>query len=318
MPGFLFWRHNNRVKSGKIRKMEIPKLLQQVKRPSDKIMALGIAAVLILISLFYYAYNANRAGGSGQSTSSNAKLSVNTTQNSPADPLRAEYGTSTSFNLGNSASAENEEAATSGSNLTENLAEGLMAQYLQVSQAGQTLDNATKNQIVSNLVSATNNAKQDYPEYSESDLNISASDSPTAAKTYGNTLGAILKKYQFNSAQDPATIVNKALQDNSPKEIATLDPVIKNYGEILKEASQMAVPESAVSAHLDFLNALSEETNALQGFRNVFSDPMSAALSIDQYSNAGTSMDTALSELQQYFQNENVFFTPSEYGYVFQ
>ena len=92
MPGFLFWRHNNRVKPGKIRKMEIPKLLQQVKRPSDKIMALGIAAVLILISLFYYAYNANRAGGSGQSTASNAKLSVNTTQNSPADPLGPNTG----------------------------------------------------------------------------------------------------------------------------------------------------------------------------------------------------------------------------------
>ena len=189
---------------------------------------------------------------------------------------------------------------------------------MQVTNAGQPLDQATKDSIVQNLVSSATNAKQDYTVYSGSDLKISTSETPATVKNYGNSLGAILAKYQFNSAEDPAGIVNNALQANDSKGMKKLDPVIKNYSAILNGASQMSVQESAVSDHLDFLNALSTTLNALQGFRNVFTDPMSAALSIDQYSSGETSITNALSELQQYFKGQKIFFTPSEYGYVFQ
>jgi hypothetical protein len=131
----------------------------------------------------------------------------------------------------------------------------------------------------------------------------------------GNTVGNIFAKSGPRS--DPTTIASEAMEKEDPTILEKLRPVINSYDKMTKSILTTSVPRPLASYHLALINALSSMHFVSTGLQSLSTDPMQGMLALDQYVPARNSIGRALSDINNYFNKKEIYFTNLEPGFIF-
>ncbi len=117
--------------------------------------------------------------------------------------------------------------------------------------------------------------------------------SDDAIRTYANTLGQILINNNVKSDGELA-IIQRALQNEDPKELQKLEPLITMYKNLRDQTLATPVPTGFEKQHLDLINVYQAMYATLDGMKLVFSDPVVALLRVKRYQDDSLGLRKAL------------------------
>ena len=110
-------------------------------------------------------------------------------------------------------------------------------------------------------------------------------------------------------AQNEAVIASNALDKGDMTMLQQIDPVIAIYKKTINSLLATPVPQSAIQYHMDLVNGFSMELSNATALRNIDNDPLQSLNAIGQEVPALQRINTALANLQKYFNTSNVTFT---------
>ena len=131
---------------------------------------------------------------------------------------------------------------------------------------------------------------------------------PLAIRTYGNTMGQSLINHNVVGSENELTIVQRAIQSNTPEELAKLVPLAEMYKALRDDALNTPVPERFAENHLNLVNAYHTMYLNIENFNLIFDDPLVALLRIKRYQDDATALAITL---------ENVYRAASPYASLF-
>lgn len=200
----------------------------------------------------------------------------------------------------------------------DELAKGVLEEYFQAQKNKERIDEEEvikkifdKNPVEQEIL------RKSAPEYRISDLKISARNGKEDLRLYGNKIGEISQKYSFSAnIPNPNDILAKAMQLNSPAELKQLEPVIKNYDNLISEYLKLETPTETASPHLEMINALNGVKISIQNFETVLADPVDGIFILGNYAGYGSDLREALSKISEYLKKNDVYFSENDPGYV--
>ncbi len=257
--------------------------------------------------------------GDGTKDGEEARQNRNPAKAGPDDKLTAtSFGAigadssgSTGANAGAEVELENTETAKISRELFEN--------YLEAKRAGLPIDAETTNKIVNQAILEKSDSA-DAKQYTLADIKILAnSTSSTNAdfKKYGNDLGQALSIGASKSSVSEIQILQSAMVNENPGEIAKIDPIINSYSTMLNKLALISVPRELVSQHLDLLNGISRMLVDIKSFRQMFEDPMIGLVGVNNYYQDVELLGSAVENIKSFFDNKGIIFVKGEYGYIF-
>ncbi len=198
---------------------------------------------------------------------------------------------------------------------TTKLAQDLFAQYMKVKQSGQEIDPDLEKKLIQNLITTNNLNKKEYVEFHSEDIDI-INDSMPASKSYGNKVGAILSKYNLANFDSELIILEQATQNQKPKELEKLKPIIAAYEKVVGDLLDLEVPRSIAQTHLDLINSFSLGIRSDEDFLTLYDDPTTTFTALTTYQNAAANMGAAFRALDKYFKSKQIVFSENEPGYT--
>lgn len=202
--------------------------------------------------------------------------------------------------------------------LTESISKDILSRYLAVKQLkGKNLDKATKEKLVSSLLSDINDFSRDK-SYKISDVKISEDNSRMALRNYGNRIGSVVEKYsEFNPAPEPELKVFKeSVETNNEAGLKKLDANVNAYGNLATGLMEMEVPSNIKELHLNLANSFLRMRDIIAKLRNFFQDSLGALMALKKYPSAGEEMFNALLSVNNYFRDHGVSFSKDEPGFI--
>lgn len=158
--------------------------------------------------------------------------------------------------------------------LTAQMSRDFMSQYLLMKQGGRTLTQDDINTIVNNVLASPQYTKTTGAVYIASNLNVVDRSDTDTYKKYRNAFNLSLKNRSAQVSGDPITIMQTAVLNEDPSEMAKLDPIIAVNKAIIGDFLTMEVPKDAVTFHLAILNSFSNILANLQAMRISMDDPI--------------------------------------------
>lgn len=166
---------------------------------------------------------------------------------------------------------------------TDKFSRELFTTIASLNQSG-AIDQSTTEQIASSL---SEEVKNYAPKkiFTLADIKIIKNDSPKATENYAQTLVNIFEK---NKAPEYTAIevLEEFVADGKkvdPSALLKLTPITEYLNTNINEMAEMNVPQSLVSTHLDYLNAMERITENLNDIKNYETDPIPALGAINQY-----------------------------------
>ncbi|MFM2424194.1 MAG: hypothetical protein RLZZ70_585 [Candidatus Parcubacteria bacterium] len=173
----------------------------------------------------------------------------------------------------------------------------------------------TTAELVGRTTDKVGNLAQDTL-YTLSDV-ITVPLTPLAIRTYGNTMGQSLINHNVVGGDDELTIVQRALNTNSPAELEKLEPLSAMYKALRDDALNTPVPERFAKNHLDLINAYHTMHNNLENFKLIFDDPIMALLRIKRYQDDATALAITLNTVYRASSPYTSLFTADDPAMVF-
>ena len=136
-----------------------------------------------------------------------------------------------------------------------------------------------------------------------------------AEKTYANSVGEILTLYMPQN--DAAIIATQALEKNDPSRINEIQAVTGSYSTVLKKLLEVPAPKSLADELLALINSMSAMVFISEGMSKVFSDPLQSMVSLAVYEKSLVSLQNALLDLKFAFNDDQVVFSSTDSGNVF-
>lgn len=196
----------------------------------------------------------------------------------------------------NNNSAESFEETT----LTAQMSRDFLSQYLLAIKDGPiTSDQST--QIAANTLSIPQYTTITGPRYVALNLNLSSKSGPNVDLIYKNTLNSILRERSLQVKEDPMVIFKDAIATENESKLAKLDPIILTNKGLLTDLLNIEVPEKAVKAHLELVNATSNVLSDLEALRVAFSDPIRSLTTISAYESHIFDFKKAIQNIKTYF-----------------
>jgi hypothetical protein len=200
---------------------------------------------------------------------------------------------------------------------TDLLARDILAKYMEAKQTGAELPDGIENQIVQSVIANNSFSAGTLPKiYSQSSLKTFNSNTSNDFKTYGNTLGSIIKENSVSS-ENELLILEKAIQTQDKQALAKLDIIIASYRNIVKELLAVSVPTTAAEFHADLINGFNAAIASDEDMKKLFDDPIVALYSTQSYQKAVIDISDSMRSMYLLFQARGVEYTNSEPGYVF-
>ena len=161
---------------------------------------------------------------------------------------------------------------------------------------------------------ATNNVGA---EQSKSDLRLTEDNSVGSLRAYGNTMGAIVKKYADLGLPNELAVMAEALETQDQNEIKKLDRSIEVHKALINEFQTVLVPSGAADIHLALINTYIATERSVEQMRVVFTDPLVGMVGINTYTTHTETLGKVFGDLRSYFPSHNISFETKESGYVF-
>ncbi len=201
-------------------------------------------------------------------------------------------------------------------NITETTAAALFSEYLNLRGAeGDTLSPEREEALVQGLLQRLPQERS-ARVYTRKDVRVVAT-SPEAIRNYGNGLGAVIITHSPPGTQNEIAIVVRAIEADNLSLLNQLDPIIRGYRGILNDARNLSVPESALKAHLEFLNSASLVLESIETFRSLYTDPVKGLVRFSNYTQDILGLAEAMRSLQDYFNTQGIRFQQNTHGAIF-
>ncbi len=211
---------------------------------------------------------------------------------------------------------EKKSAGSAGEEIskTDAFGRGFFASVMTLKDSGQlTPENMQK--LSDSLVE--NFTTEDVKSFSISDLKVSSDNSPATIKKYGNELGAVFEEYLKLELPDELLIVARAVSSGDTGELQKLDQIISANKKLIEKHLAISIPQKASSVHLKLLNHYQTITVAIENMKKVISDPLTGTIAISRYKKELGPLNNTMTELQNFFINNNVSFSQNESGKIF-
>lgn len=215
-------------------------------------------------------------------------INVYDSNNDGIEDWREEFARGSTIVINNNNTSQtNFEPTTVTSNLSVQFMESVIRSRGQGSVIGANLET-----IVNQTADRAQNLTRDRI-YNTRDIIIIPTDN-NSIRTYGNTMGGALIDYNPPNAEDELTVINRALQNNSPEELEKLRPVYEMYGQLRDRALNTPVPDRFVNQHLDLINVYNALYHTLSESALIFDDPVVALMRVKRYQDDATGLAIAL------------------------
>lgn len=209
------------------------------------------------------------------------------------------------------------EALNDPNNITTSFSKNLYvtSAYIKQYGGGQESD---KNGIVSKLLE-DESAKVAFTPYTYKDLKISANESPSTMKRYGNNIGAIITiGIKSGLALNDLDALQSFVKNNQDSyALSLLKEKASTAATIVISLRDTEVPPSAVAYHLSLLNSVAEYSNMMGNISSADTDPLRASISFNRYQEITGVMLKNIATLSQYFTSQNINFSKDDSGYIF-
>ena len=214
------------------------------------------------------------------------------------------------------AGAESQATSTEELSRTALLAREYFATIVNLKESGN-FNAETVSKLSESLVQNFTGTNDSGVEITKSDLRLTEDNSTGSLRTYGNTMGAIVKKYANLGLPNELTIVSRALETQDQDELKKLDRNIQAHKDLVAELQAVRVPSHAADIHLALVNTYIATVQSIEQMRTVFADPLVGMLGINTYTTHTESLDKIFTDLRLYFPSQGVSFEKKEAGYVF-
>lgn len=191
---------------------------------------------------------------------------------------------------------------------------GFFASFMTLKESGDlTPENIQKlsDSIVENFTTT------DASGFTANDLKISIDNSPANLKKYGNDMGAIFEEYLKLKLPDELTIVAGAISSGNREELQKLDQVILANKKLIEKHLAVDVPQKTSALHLKLVNHYQTITVAIESMKKMIDDPLTGTIAISRYKKELTPLNNTMTELKNFFINNNVSFGQTESGKIF-
>jgi len=225
------------------------------------------------------------------------------------------------FAVSTTTSTKNNSGTTSGtaknasSTLTDKMSKDFFARYMVLKQAGQTTNDASVKDAVSQTIANAASSATPPKTYSTSDIRVTNDVSSSAIHTYANTVASIMLTYI--SKLDPTEIATDALDNQTPEKLSEIDPIISGYQKTIAELLAVNVPQDLSGSHVDILNGLSILLYTSQGLRHIQDDSAQAMIALGVYPTGQDTLKSGLLDTKEYLSAQNIQITSTEPGYLF-
>lgn len=180
---------------------------------------------------------------------------------------------------------------------------------------------ANMEKIVSEQASAANEPvpNQIQPEiptkFSSSNLIIYYSENTANLKYYGQQIAKTLKPYGQGQESEITTML-QALESRDANKAEEVAKAAQRDKQTISALLKIAVPKSAQDIHLNLVNSLSQSSALLTDMSKILDSPYLALTSADTYRVQQLSFYKAVDEINQYFRNKEITFSPEEGGSI--
>ena len=201
-------------------------------------------------------------------------------------------------------------------NLTSSFSKNLYIASVALEQNGIN-DPAVDQQTVTQLIEQEA-TKIQKTTYSQNDIKVGKDDSASALKAYGNAMATTLIGFVTQKSMvDDLTSIGNFTNTNSEADLFAVAKHSQKVGGVLQKLLALAVPPSAVSIHLQVLNAVGTYGQTLQNLSRAYDDPVRATFAIKSYVDDTMNALRSFPNLASFFKSKNITFTSKDAGYVY-
>lgn len=218
--------------------------------------------------------------------------------------------------LAQKANTASEEAEVAQQELTPTgeLGIELFQKYMILKNSGATMDETTITELVNGILQEKGTITED--QYTSSDIHVGNSDNENAYFSYGNSLGQMIIDSPPQT-ENELLILQRFADSGDKSELPKLDPFIASFKATLQSELSMDVPRSALSLHVEFVNATAEVLGSLQAMRKAAQDEFELLILLNGHLSSATRLRDSILSLQEYFNDRKVIFTDKDAGYSF-
>jgi len=195
---------------------------------------------------------------------------------------------------------------------TSELAENLFGYYLNTRKTEGDILPGVSEKIVENALKEASKPRE-YNLILEKDLSIIKTNTLESHKKYGKDLATSLSFMESNVNE--IQILAVALESKEDSDIASLDPAIKSYREVLSKMIEIQVPSELSSKHLKLINATIKVITDIEAMRGLFSDSLLALSAVTSYSSNISELELSLKEIGASLRKKGVKYSTDEIGY---
>ncbi|OHA26207.1 MAG: hypothetical protein A3D52_00220 [Candidatus Taylorbacteria bacterium RIFCSPHIGHO2_02_FULL_44_36] len=159
-------------------------------------------------------------------------------------------------------------------------------------------------------------ANQPSEKIESAPANSSSPPSEQVLKTYGNALGAVIKKYKDQITTGSA-VFNQAIENADEKTLTDLKALASVYRQINNEIAAIKPPEKAGPIHISLTETYAGLAAAIEKLAASAKDSKIPPESFVEYSRAAMAINQKAYDLMAFFKENGVVFQSNEAGYVF-
>ncbi len=199
-----------------------------------------------------------------------------------------------------------ENSAGDDTNSTDKLSQEFFTEYLSTKQSGGVMSDTDKTALIGQLVAKETSTASAFKKYTLSDLKALSDGSQEAIRTYGNTLGEIIITNSTTHLESELSILQTAITNQDKEKLKDLDPIISRYQAVIDKSLATAVPPTAMTLHLNFINAVSGLLDSITKMKSVIDDPLVSLKGLNIYSDSRDALVKSISDLSTYFKSDGV------------
>ncbi len=201
---------------------------------------------------------------------------------------------------------------------TETIGQQFFAQFLvnKATDGGKiTTENA--NDIANSMLSTMDQyAKPGESAYKIADLKTVPATTENM-KSYGNQMGAIMKKHFASLPKNELEVLGEALSEQNASKLESLTPLSLAYKKTAEEATVLNIPETLANDHLTVINNFYQIAKEINSMQKAFSDPALTLVAVKQYQTTSKDANQSLQNIDAYFSINLITFNEGENGLVF-
>ncbi len=198
---------------------------------------------------------------------------------------------------------------------TDIMARDFFARYMELRQLGISENKINQEELIQEVMK--NGIVISTPKlYTSKSILSSSASGKDAIKKYGNDIGKVFRQYSSN-ARNEVAIAKESIDKEDPEVLKELDPIIKNYKNIISGLLKVPAPQAVGNLHLRLVNSIYILQFNAELLKKSESDGVSALQGVSNYMSGAKEANEVFNALKNYFDDEGVFFDQGEAGAYF-